>query len=146
MNTEFENNIHLVSLKPDRGTNPELSSWPASINDAEDFFGLCLSLASRLEDEGLEGFNMALGSLGKIEMADFLNLILFLKETNWDDFEKVGAELLQTNLDGLNKSINHFFSHFDIVLNSSVLSPKIYALAQTAAANLLLDLFEIKLV
>jgi hypothetical protein len=139
-------NIHLVSLKNDRDLDNKLTQWPTNINSAEEFFALCLSLASRLEDEGLEGLNKAFGSLGQINMPDFLNIILFLRETNADDFEKVSTALYKTNLDNLNSSINHFLSHFDVVLNTSVSSPKIYALAQTAIANLLLDLFEIKLI
>jgi len=144
-NTEFDNNIHLVSLKNTRNFNEQLNSWPETINSPEDFFGLCLSLASKMEDAGLDGINLTLGSLGEISMENFLNLILFLRETNYDDFNRVSQKTLKTDLADLDKSINSFFKHFDLVLNSSVQSPKIFALAQTALANLLLDLFEIKL-
>lgn len=138
-------NIHLISLKNDRQQDPNLTQWPNTINAPEDFFGLCLSLASKLEDEGLDGLNMALGSLGEVDLSSFLNLVLFLRETNWDDFNRVASITLKTSINDLDKSINSFFKHFDLVLNSSVQSPKIYALAQTALTNLLLDLFEIKL-
>jgi hypothetical protein len=143
--TEFENNIHLVSLKNTRNFNEQLNGWPETINSPEDFFGLCLSLASKIEDAGLDGLNVALGSLGEISMENYLDLVLFLRETNWDDFSKVSQITLKTSITDLDKSINSFFKHFDLVLNSSVQSPKIYSLAQTALVNLLLDLFEIKL-
>jgi len=138
-------NIHLISLKNDRQQDPTLTQWPNTINSPEDFFGLCLSLASRLEDIGLDGLNMALGSLGQVNMPVFLNLVLFLRETNWHDFNRVSSITLKTSITDLDKSINSFFKHFDLVLNTSVESPKIYSLAQTALNNLLLDLFEIKL-
>lgn len=145
MTSTDNTNIHLVSLKNDRELDSQLTQWPNNINSAEEFFGLCLSLASRLEDEGLSGLNKAMGSLGQLEMPDFLNIILFLKETNGDDFEKVSTVLYKTNLQDLNQSINNFLSHFDVILNNSTASPKIYTLGQTAISNLLLDLFEIKL-
>jgi hypothetical protein len=144
---EIDNqNIHLISLKNDRQQDPGLTQWPNTINTPEDFFGLCLSLASRLEDEGLNGLNIVLGSLGEVDMPTFLNLVLFLRETNWDDFNRVSSVTSKTSITDLDISINSFFKHFDLVLNSSVESPKIYALAQTALVNLLLDLFEIKLI
>ena len=154
ISTDPSSNIHLVSLKNDHHISNQLTSWANTINSPEEFYGLCLSLATKLETEGLEGLNKALGSLnsisGKIENSGFLNLVQFLKETNWDDFEKNSPQTeknsFKADLRQLDKSINHFFSHFDVILNSSVVSPKIYALGQTAITNLLLDLFEIKLV
>lgn len=153
-NLNSSSDIHLVSLKNDHHISNQLTSWANTVNSSEEFYGLCLSLATKLETEGLQGLNKALGSLnsisGKIENMDFLNLVQFLKETNWDDFEKNSQQTkensFKADLRQLDKSINHFFSHFDVILNSSVFSPKIYALGQTAITNLLLDLFEIKLV
>ncbi len=138
-------NIHLVSLKNDRDLDSKLTQWPASINSEEEFFGLCLSLAFKLEDEGLEGLNKTLGSLGQLNMSDFLNIILLLRENNGSSFKKSAQSLYQTNLEDLDKSINNFLKCFDVVLHSSVNAPKTYALSQTAISNLLLDLFDIKL-